>query len=256
MADLRIAVEIPEFEGIDLADDFVSDLEDVLADVATEHGRQHLLGFGPSHDDAHTLDELAAQARAQFDKIGADTGANEFRERLVQTAAVAVGAVLSLHRRGLVTEDAAACDVVCADTLVDGLSALVELYQYPETYNGPEGDALADLLSEVASAVVDHHAAGFGSPSEPLSKALVSDEVTRIRYPVIAAKSPQEARRALVDGARRCVALVRRIDVHLAAAGADAPFAPYDGMPAYEPDGPYFGPRHDLPLKREGGSRD
>lgn len=92
-------------------------------------------------------------------------------------------------------------------------------------------DIVSDLegvLSEVAGAVVSHHAAGFGAGAEPLSKTLVDVQVIRIRQRVARATSPQEARRALVDGARRCVALVRLIDAHLAAVGADAPFAPYD----------------------------
>ncbi len=99
MDDIRIAVEIPEFSGIDLSDEFLGGLEDALGDVASERGRHLQRGYNNAHDDAHSLSELVEQTRIQLQKIGPDTGDAEYRERMVQVAAVAVAAVQSFDRR-------------------------------------------------------------------------------------------------------------------------------------------------------------
>lgn len=99
MDDISISVEIPGFSGIDLTDDFLADLEDVLADVASERGRQIKLGYDAAHDDAHSLAELEEQFLTQLHKARSGTGTSAFRESLVQAAAVAVAAVQSFDRR-------------------------------------------------------------------------------------------------------------------------------------------------------------
>ena len=65
---------------------------------------------------------------------------------------------------------------------ISGPPVTVELVQYPETYDGPQGDQLAELLSEVASEYHRHHdmaACGFVAMVEQLACEVV---VADMRY--------------------------------------------------------------------------
>ena len=79
---------------------------DPLTDVATERRRQDARWGGAAHDDAQPMEtfiglirDYAAWARVAF-RAG-ESG--EARERLIQTAALAVAAVESLDRRHAAT---------------------------------------------------------------------------------------------------------------------------------------------------------
>lgn len=94
---------------------------------------------------------------------------------------------------------------------------LAELTQYPPSYDGPEGAALAGVLSEVASVVTGSYPAGVAPRVRAHAGfAALVEEADLLMVRIEQASDPSEARQAFIDGAAGLIASVRLIDEAIA----------------------------------------